>query len=101
MDPGKLYGDLFAAYKKAMDGKSAREAQEAANLTWNKFKKSETDKHKLECAVKDKIVELESKARQKKASLMSYWCRIPVKKRTTDSSTPSSLKSERIEVAPG
>jgi hypothetical protein len=28
MDHGKLYGDLFDAYKKAMDGKSAREAQE-------------------------------------------------------------------------
>ena len=47
MDHGKLYGDLFDAYKKAMDGKSAREAQEAATLTWNQLKKSATDKHKL------------------------------------------------------
>ena len=52
MDHGKLYQDLFEAYKKAMDGKSAREAQEAAISTWNSFK-SETEKNKLECLVKE------------------------------------------------
>jgi len=106
MDHGKLYADLFEAYKKANNGKPAREAQEAATSTWNYLKKSATDKHKLECSVKEKMVELATKARQKKASLMSYWCQIPAKKNRKEQeepiirSSPSSFTS-RIEVPPG
>ena len=66
MDHGKLYQDLFDAYKKAMAGKSVCEAQKATISTWNSIKKSETDKHKLDSLVKKKIVELATKARQTK-----------------------------------
>jgi hypothetical protein len=40
MDRGKLYQQVFEAYKRFMSDKSTREAQDAAVKTWNRFKVS-------------------------------------------------------------
>jgi len=99
MDHGRLYENLFNAYRKAMQGKSAREAQEATISTWSKLK-SETGRLELERAVKEKIVELQRQACQRKASLTSYWCRIPLKKSRTEQDPPRTLpKTETVQQA--
>jgi hypothetical protein len=91
MDRGKLYKELFEAYKIVMNGHSAREAQEAAICTWNSYKTETKDNPgELERRIKDKIVELQSKGRKQKATLMTYWCNIPVKKTSDSETEPSS-----------
>jgi hypothetical protein len=91
MDRGKLFQDLFEAYKIVMNGHSAREAQEAAIRTWNSLKTETKDNQgELGCRIKDKIVELQSKGRKQKATLMTFWCNIPVKKTSDSESGPSS-----------
>ena len=54
MDRGKLYQELFEAYKIVMNGRSAREAQEAAICTWNSYKTETKDNQgELERRIKD------------------------------------------------
>jgi len=102
MDRGKLYHDLYEAYKKTMNYRSARESQEAAIATWNSIKSEATDKGELERLIKEKTIELEQQARKKKASLMSFWCNIPIKKNLESEGVviSSSSKKEVQATAP-
>lgn len=84
MDRGKLYKQLFESYKKFLVDKSRREAQDAAVKTWNALKAECTETVVFEQRVKDKIIELETSAKKKTASLMTFWCSVPVKKDASD-----------------
>jgi hypothetical protein len=88
MDRGKLYQQLFQSYKKFLVDKSTREAQDAAVKTWNALKAECTsEKMVFEQHIKDKIIELETSAKKKTASLMTFWCSVPVKKDASDDVT--------------
>jgi len=84
MDRGKLYQQLFESYKKFLVNKSTREAQDVAVKTWNSLKAECTEKVVFEQRIKDKIIELETAAKKKTASLMTFWCSVPVKKDASD-----------------
>ena len=64
-----------------MVNKSACETQDAATQTWKKLKAEYIDKVVFEKKITEKITELEMSAKKKKASLMSFWCSVPLKKR--------------------
>ena len=86
MDRGKLYQQLFKSYKKFLVDKSTREAQDAAVKTWNALKRT-SEKVVFEQRIKDKVIELETSAKKKTASLMTFWCLVPVKKDASDDMT--------------
>lgn len=105
MDRGKLYQQLFDSYKKCMVDKSTREAQDAAVKTWNELKAKYTEKVAFEQHVKDKIVNLETSAKKKKASLMNFWCSVPVKKdasnETSSIGTTTTIDQASLPAAEG
>jgi hypothetical protein len=84
MDRGKLYQQMFESYKKFLVNKSTREAQDEAVKTWNALKAECTEKVVFEQRIKNKIIELETAAKKKTASLMTFWCSVPVKKDAAD-----------------
>jgi hypothetical protein len=101
MDRGKLFQELFECYKKLMADRSARESQEAATCMWNSIKaESKATPGLFERRIKDKIVEIETKARKQKATLMSFWCNVPVKKSTHEQAGGSSSTTEG-HISPG
>jgi len=109
MDRGKLYQQLFESYIKCLVNKTAREAQDVAAKTWNAIKAECPEKLVFEQRINDKIIELETSANKKTASLMTFLCLVPVKKDASDNMTlnttlnttdPASSNSELQHFTP-
>jgi hypothetical protein len=100
MDRGKLFQELFECHRKLMADRPAREAQEAATCMWNSIKAESkaTPGLVLEYRIRDKVVELKSKARKKKATLMSFWCNVAVK--STEEQTGCSSSTTEGQISP-